>query len=134
MYIYQEQNPMLEITKEIESFSFYYYGKKFNVNKHNKKFQTLIEKTTKVFSNSKVMPAFGVSLHHETQNAMKHGIWVEINFKEQITINELPFSSLLVKLEKANGINLIRKYNGKYEGRCIYLDFDEELDLVKIIN
>ena len=79
------------------------------------------------------MPAFGVSLHAETLNELKNDNWIKINFNKQIIVNELPFVSLIFKLEKTSGFNLIRFHNEKYEGRCFYLDLCEELDLLELI-
>ena len=80
------------------------------------------------------MPAFGVSLDYETQNELKQGEWLQVNFSFEENANGLLFNSLLFKLDTVSGFNLIRLHNGKYEGRCIYLDFDDILDLKQILN
>lgn len=73
--------------------------------------------------NSRECPAFGVSLHNETSDAMKNGLWIEFQFNKTITHNDLPFNSLLINIVgDYTGFNIIRKYNGKYEGRCFYID------------
>ena len=78
------------------------------------------------------MPAFGVSLHEATIEAMKTGIWVEFSFAETQVHNEMLFDSLLINVEKEwSGFNLIRKYEGKYEGRCFYLNLEDE-DMSKL--
>lgn len=92
-----------------------------------------LEKFNEIFSssleNSRSMPAFGVSLHEETIKAMKEGIWVKFIFNETRIENRMPFDELLIHVEKDNyGLNIIRGNNGKYEGRCFYLDLDKNLN------
>ena len=82
-----------------------------------------------LFSNSRLMPAFGVSLHNETITEIKKDIWLKINFNHVLEKNGLPFYSLLFKLENVQGLNLIRLYNNKFDGRCLYLDLDNPTDL-----
>ena len=79
------------------------------------------------------MPAFGVSVHNETLNAINSGSWLQVNFEKELSENQLSFTSLIFKLEKTGGINLIRKYKGLYEGRCIFLDFFQEIDLKEML-
>jgi len=86
-----------------------------------------------IFSNSRLMPAFGVSLHKETLNELKSGAWLQINFSQPQTKNGLPFNALLFKLEETKGFNLIRLFDGKYEGRCLFLDLDQQTNLKDIV-
>lgn len=86
------------------------------------------------------MPAFAVSLDNLTKEEMKSGLWLEFVFDKTMSINELPFDSLLVNVNKDQyGINLIRGNDGIYEGRCFYLDLrgknlDELYDYLSNIN
>ena len=76
-----------------------------------------------LFSNSREMPAFGVSLHNETVKAMKVGLWIELCFDNKYLHNGMEFEKLLINVENSStGINLIRYNSGKYEGRCFYID------------
>lgn len=69
------------------------------------------------------MPAFAVSLDNLTKEEMKSGLWLEFVFDKTMSINEMPFDSLLVNVNKDQyGINLIRGNDCIYEGRCFYLD------------
>ena len=71
------------------------------------------------------MPAFGVSLDNETKEAKKSGMWIELNYDTTIMYNEMPFDALLIEVvEEHSGFNLIRKNNGKYDGRCFYLNLE----------
>ena len=41
----------------------------------------------------------------------------------------MDFEGLLIKVEKDwHGFNLIRKNNGKYDGRCFYLSLENSMD------
>ena len=69
------------------------------------------------------MPALGVSLDQETKEAKKSDLWLEIHFAKTMHYLDMPFDSLLIKIEKDNsGCNIIRGTRGKYEGRCYYLN------------
>ncbi|MCH5148846.1 MAG: hypothetical protein J1G05_05755 [Clostridiales bacterium] len=70
------------------------------------------------------MPAFGVSLHAETLEAMKSGKWIEFVFNEKKVYNGMTFEKLLIQIESGfKGFNLIR-YNSEngYSGRCFYFN------------
>lgn len=120
-------------TKHITSIYIHTNGNKKVLTKNDTKFNLIIENLNKTFANSRLMPAYGVSLHEETIKEIKKGVWLEINFDSELEINELLFTSLLFKLEPTYGLNIIRLYNNKYEGRCIHVDFMENVDLLNII-
>lgn len=126
-----------DYVQNIESFTLFNEGQKRNISKGNEEFDKILKNVKELFLLGRIMPAFGVSLHTETLNALNKDLWLQLNFNEEKGINGLPFNALLFKLETTGGINLIRLYNGKYEGRCIYLDFDKFInlrDLLDIIN
>lgn len=115
----------------IESIEIYNEGKKTLFISDNKYFAKTVANLKNVFNNARLMPAFGVSLHYETIKAIKLGKWIKINFSKELTKNDLSFTSLLFEITTTQGVNLIREYSGKYEGRCLYVDFDKEIDLMK---
>lgn len=119
--------------ENIESFFVFQNGVKKVFKQNDENFKALKNEIINILQQSRLMPAFGVSLHNETIVEMQKGNWLQINFLNEMNLVGLLLDSLLIKLEKTNGINLIRLHNGKYEGRCIYLDFDEEIDLNDII-
>ena len=80
------------------------------------------------------MPAFGVSIHEETVNAMQNGEWLKLNYNAEMDKEGLLFTSLLFRLEECQGFNLIRLYGERYDGRCIYLDLPKTTDLKQLIN
>lgn len=123
-----------EYTKNIINFNIYNFGVKENLNKSSPNFNLIVEKLNTIFANARVMPAYCVSLHEETLQELKTDLWLEINFANEQVINDLNFNSLVFKLEDVYGINLIRLYNNKYEGRCIYVDFISKVDLKNILD
>lgn len=114
---------------EVPNMDVYYNGQKVEITQAQiSELDKLIEK---VFDNSRQMPALGVSLHDKTMEARNEGIWVEYKFDETKYSEELPFDSLLFQIEKNSfGVNLIRGVEGKYEGRCLYFDLDNNFDSV----
>lgn len=128
------QDNISQITEYIADFTIFKNGTKIKVGKADKFYNDLICNIEGLFSLSRVMPAFGVSLHDETLNELQNGEWIQINFNKEIEKNGLPFNALLFKLEVTGGMNLIRLYNNKYEGRCIFIEFNEILDLQQIFN
>ena len=46
------------------------------------------------------MPAFAVSLDNLTKEGMKSGLWLEFVFDKTMSINEMPFDSLLINITK----------------------------------
>lgn len=104
-------------------------GKITTFKKGDEKYQTIVSAMLEMTKNSRPMPAFSVSLDNETREDMKKGFWVELEFETTQTALEMHFDALLVKIERQyNGINIIRKLNGKYEGRCFYLDLEKDMD------
>lgn len=76
-----------------------------------------------LFADAYFTPAFGVALHHETVNQLKSGLWLEFRFNKQHVFNQMPYKKLLIKFEPdLYGFNIIRFNNGKYDGRCYYLN------------
>ena len=122
-------NNIYQCLQDVESFNLFIDSKKESISKSNKTFELIFNNIKTIFYQARLMPAFGVSLHNQTLNDLQTETWLEIVFSKEQIVNDLPFNSLLFKLDEAYGINLIRKYNNKYEGRCLYLDFMEKFDL-----
>lgn len=71
------------------------------------------------------MPAFGVAFNDLVKKEIQEGIWISIKFDKLETVNGMPFDELLVKIDKGwYGFNLIRGIKNKYDGRCFYLDLN----------
>ena len=134
MIVMNYEQKINDIIKTASSIVVYRDGKRQTFASGQAEFSNILNKILACFENSRIMPAFGVSLHDETLKAMQTGAWVEVVFPAQQELNDLPFTSLLFRLDNAFGINLIRRHEGKYSGRCIYLEFDAQSDLSKTLN
>ena len=128
------ENTLFDCLQSVESFDFFKNSNIQKIDKNNFQFLELKRKIEQFFLNSRLMPAFGVSLHKETQDALKSDEWLKINFNQTLVKNGLPFNALLFKLEETKGFNLIRLFDGKYEGRCLFLDLDDTINLKDIVN
>ena len=111
---------------------------KFCYTKGDDKFEEILSSLLSVTKNSHDMPAFGVSIDSETKKAIQSGTWIELQFKTTKTFNEMPFDALLIQIEEDyQGINIIRKNNKKYDGRCFYLNLKSNMkhlsDIIKNI-
>lgn len=122
-------NEFLSLLKDIESIDVYDDGKKKTLNHGEEAFNSIIDNMKENFYGSRIEPAFGVSLHDLTIKEMEKGKWMKLNFSSQKEVNGLPFSSLLFQQEECYGLNLIREYNNKFDGRCIYLSLNGLKDL-----
>lgn len=129
----ENENSLIDCVKFISSFEVLKNGKITKINNNLPEYKVIISKIERLFQNSMLMPAFGVSLHGETQNAMMNGEWLKINFSKELNKNGLPFSSLVFCLEETQGFNLIREFNNRFDGRCLFLSLDEKTDLTELI-
>ena len=127
------ENSLVDIVEKIESFEVLENGKSSRIFPKDDKFNKLKTNIKNLFVTSRLMPAFSVSLHNETIQELKKDFWFKIHFNQEVEKNGLPFSSLLFKLEEVQGFNLIRSFNKKYDGRCLYLDLDEKTDLKELL-
>ncbi len=128
------ENEIQESLKQVESLVVFENGIQTELKNSQPKFADILEKISQIFASSRIMPAFAVSLHDLTVQDMKTDSWIKLNFSTGQTINELPFDSLLFRLDDCFGFNIIRETDGKFQGRCIYLDLDEKTDLRKILD
>lgn len=76
-----------------------------------------------VLDNCHTMPAFGVSIHAETINAIQKGVWLKLQYNGTQTVDGMPFDELLIEVNPDfQGFNIIRGNKGIYEGRCFYIN------------
>lgn len=124
-----QANVMVDLFNEVSMIEVYNDGQVIELSEEEQnKFDELF---CDAISQARQMPAFGVSLHDLTIEDMKHGIWVKFIFDKTIVKSEMPFNELLIHVQKdCHGFNVIRGNNGRYEGRCYYLDLDGTLDEV----
>ena len=106
-----------------ESITITYNGNEYNYTKNSDEYKSIYNGIMEYVKDAHEMPALGVSLDHETKTEKQNGLWLEIHFAKTMQYLDMPFDSLLIKIEKDNsGCNIIRGNNGKYEGRCYYLN------------
>lgn len=71
---------------------------------------------------SRQMPAYGVSIDHETRECMKSGLWLELYFDGEQIFEDMPFERLLISVNPSDmAFNLIRYHDDIYDGRCYHL-------------
>ena len=133
MIFLDSENSLVDILNCVESFEIFNQGNCERVVENSGEFNKILNGVKDVFCSAILMPAFGVSLHNETLNEREKGVWLQINFSEELTKNGLNFNSLLFKLETTQGFNLIRLFENEYEGRCLFLDLESSTDLSSII-
>ena len=106
-----------------EKITITYNGNEYNYTKNSDEYKSIYNSIMEYVKDAHEMPALGVSLDHETKTEKQNGLWLEIHFAKTMHYLDMPFDSLLIKIEKDNsGCNIIRGNNGKYEGRCYYLN------------
>ena len=123
---------MYNTLEHLESIELIQNGTSHKLNQQE--FQQTFARLQDLFGEARVMPAFGVSIHEETVNAMQNGEWLKLNYNAEMDKEGLLFTSLLFRLEECQGFNLIRLYGERYDGRCIYLDLPQTTDLKQLIN
>ena len=103
-------------------------GKETALKKGDDKYEQVMSALLETTKNSHEMPAFGVSLDDMTREDKKHGVWIELVFDGTLSHNEMPFEALLIFVKNDyRAFNLVRKNNGKYEGRCFHLSLEKDL-------
>ena len=112
-----------------------YDGKNQTYSRNDDLFKDIIGEMLSIFGEGREMPSLGVSLDNLTREEMKNGIWIQLDFEDEIVYSGMPFDSLLFKLENNSyGLSVIRKYQGLYEGRCFYFDLSENYNqLIEVI-
>lgn len=106
----------------------YHNDKILSYPKNEDTYNHLLATFENMIKDARPMPAFGVSLDNETRNAMKEGTWMEFVFESTQTHNDMPYDALLINVvPEYTGFNIVRKYQGKYDGRCFYLDINSNM-------
>lgn len=134
LVIDDNENTIVDTFDNISSIDIFNDGKCNTLDAKDEKFLFLIDKLKDTFSHGHLMPAFGVSIHNLTIKEMRQGDWIKLNFNKEQEKNGLPFSALLFRIDNVYGMNLIREYEGRFDGRCIYIDFDESIDLSRLLS
>ena len=118
-----QDNYFINQLDNVTAVRYYVDGQTAEVSKGDSRFNEIISRFAKLLDGYREMPAFGVSLDNETVEAMKSGEWVELLFDDVYVHNGMPYERLLINVVDGScGLNLIRYYDGLYEGRCFYVD------------
>ncbi len=106
------------------------------LSKGDDKYEVILKALYKITEYSHEMPAFGVSLDKLTREQLQTGTWIELQFATTCVHSGMDFDALLIQIEPNwFGFNLIRKNNGKYDGRCFYISLDNSMqELSKVID
>ena len=122
-------NGLIDLLEKVDSIVAYNEWRKETFLKGEDRYEDILDNIKENFFDARIEPAYGVSLHDLTVKEMQKGKWLKLNFSSQQEINGLPFSALLFQQEECYGLNLIREYDNKYDGRCIYLSLNGLKDL-----
>ena len=116
----QELNDLL---KDAASISVYTEGSKAEYPRGSARYDALADAWKKMTEKAVRMPAFGVSIDKLTREELKKGTWMEFCFDKEQACAGMPFERLLLKVcPDYMGFNAVRCVQGKYEGRCFYVD------------
>lgn len=113
-----------DIQNHLQSVGVYDNGVVTIYGENDDKFNTICTVWKGMLQGARQMPAYGVSLHAETQSAIQSGVWVEFSLDGQYSNNGMPFEKLLVNVSpEFSGFNIIRYTSPQgYDGRCFYFD------------
>lgn len=131
--IFNNSHNLIDTIEYISNFKIIKDNRIENIEPSSKKFEHIKENLTTLFSNSRLMPALGVSINSLTLEELQKDTWLEIEFSKTLIKNDLLFDALLIKLEETGGITIIRKLNNQYSGRCLYLDLEKTTDLSSVV-
>ena len=93
----------------------------------SEEFSAIVRAVGEMFADARQMPAFGVSIDKLTREEMQKGVWTEFLYDAERTCWNMPFASLLFAVkDEYRGVNVVRKTEEKYQGRCFYVDLGEK--------
>lgn len=115
--------------KNATSINYVTQGETHEFQKGDDKFEMILSAFEKTIEGGRPMPAFAVSIDKLTREELKSGNWIEFEFDNKtLECNNMPFEALLIKVQSEyHGFNIIRKFNGKYEGRCFYFNLNGDM-------
>lgn len=122
-----QKDPLLEIVPQAQELVLYSDGRSVRFQQESEEFASVVAAWRQMTENAVRMPALGVSIDHLTREEMKRGLWAEFLYSKQEMIAEMPFTALLFAVkENYFGFNVVRRYEGRYNGRCFYIDLRGE--------
>lgn len=111
-----------------EEIVIYNDGKTTKYSSGSKEYEAVQEGWSELLDGAHYMPAFGVSIHRYTVEALKSGLWVEFDYGKLYQSYGLDFEKLLINVVPEDmGFNIIR-YTEEYgyDGRCFYFDLNNK--------
>ncbi len=118
-------NSLNDAFKSATSIVVYDDNTSTTLSKGDDKYEEILLSLESIIKGAHEMPAFSVSLDEETRKELKKGFWIELVFDTEKFYGGMNFDKLLISIKPENsGFNIIRHNNGKYDGRCFYLDLD----------
>lgn len=88
--------------------------------------QSVENELASMLNSSHTLPAFGVISAEEFANHISQGKFLNLKFDTPLEINGLPFDELVFEvLPELQAFNIFRGNNGVFQGRCIYVDLNE---------
>ena len=100
-------------------------SKELTLLKDSFQYEMVLNYIESILENSRQVPALGVAINDEVVAEKKNKDWVEFSFNKICDIDGMFFDALLIFLEKdMGGVNVFRKVDGKYDGRCFYINLD----------
>lgn len=117
------QMKLKEIYEHASGYTVRYGGREKTFLRGDKEYREITDLLAVTFKGGRQMPAYAVAIDEMTQNHV--GSALEIHFDGTMHLDSMPFEKLYIRFEKHYyGVNFERYYEGKYQGRCFYLNFD----------
>ena len=118
---------IVKVIRKAKAVIIYNEGCPYQFKIDTNEYKSIMGSWERMTENALQMPAFGVSIDEHTREELKKGMWIEFLFGEEHIVQEMPFEKLLIGCRKDfRGFNLVRYWDGKYFGRCFYLDLREK--------
>lgn len=118
--------PLADVFAQAEKVRILHDWEEILYPKGDTRFSRILKAWNELLQNARQMPAFGVSSDKLTREEMKEGIWVEFIFEAEQESGGMPFETLLICVKgEFRGFNIVRRTQGKYQGRCYYVDLGE---------
>ena len=119
---------IIDFLPQCKNILLYIDGNKKSYSKQDSQYNIIMQSFLDACKDGHEMPALGVALDQETKSNMTSGVFLEFVYDKQLTHNDMPFETLLVQINADDcGLNLIRKTNNQYQGRCFYYMLKQNL-------
>ena len=72
-------------------------------------------------------PSLAIAKNNEVYTNIRHGIWLEFRYNTPQEYADMDFDKLLIQIKPSMyGFNIIRGKGEDYEGRCYYLNLNND--------